>query len=100
MRLAADLAELLGNTRASLASGMTTPASYNCAYNLCNPQQFLEDSLLHSHERAAQLLPGGTISMELQTAGEQTVAQITVHWAARGSTVARYRTQTMLLPEP
>jgi hypothetical protein len=99
IRLAADLAELLGNTRTSLVSGTPTPANHNCAYSICSPQQFLEHNLQYWHERAAQLLPGGSVSFELQTAGEQTFAQITVHWTPRESAVASHRTQTTLLPD-
>ena len=100
IRLAADLAELLGNTHASLASGTPTPAAHNCAYSICSPQQFLEHNLQYWHERAAQLLPGGSVSIGLQTAGEQTLAQIIVRWTPRGSTVISHRTQTTLLADP
>jgi hypothetical protein len=100
MRLAADLAELLGNTHASTVSDAPTPANHDCEHSICNPQQFLEHNLQYWNARAAQNLPGGNISVGLQTAGEHTLAQITVRWTLRGSTVASHPAQTRLLPDP
>jgi hypothetical protein len=101
IRLAADVAELLGNTHAATVSGATTPANHDCERSICNSQQFLEHNLQYWHARAAQNLPGGNISVGLQTAGEDTLAQITVRWTLRGSNnVASHLTQTPLLPDP
>ncbi len=98
VRLGADLAELLGNTRATLASHVTTPANHGCERSICNPQQFLEHSLHSWHERTTQLLPGGHGNVELQTTGDQTIAHINVQWVPRGSRTAHYQTQVALLP--
>jgi hypothetical protein len=100
IRLTADLAELLGNTRASIASGAPTPANHDCEHNICSPQQFLEHNLQYWHARAAQLLPDGSVDVELQTTDEHTRAQIIVRWTQRGSTGASHLTQTALLPDP
>jgi len=101
IRLAADVAELLGNTHAATVSGATTPANHDCERSICNSQHFLEHNLQYWHARAAQNLPGGNMSVGLQTAGEDTLAQITVRWTLRGSNnVASHLTQTTLLPDP
>ena len=100
VRLAADLAELLSNTSASLASAISTPASHDCENSICSPQQFLEHNLHYWDARAAQLMPDGSIGFELVTAAGHARALITVHWSPRGSTAASYHTQTTLLPDP
>ena len=99
IRLAADLTALLSNTRASLASSTSTPDNHNCEYSICSPQQFLEHSLHYWNLRATQLLPDGSIGLELQTSGQQTLALITVRWTPRGSLATSHRTQTILLPD-
>lgn len=99
VRLGADLAELLGNTRATLAPHVLTPADHACERNVCTPQQFLEHSLHGWHLRVSQTLPGGRGNVELQTTGEQTSADITVQWMNRGSRTAHYLTRAALRPD-
>jgi Tfp pilus assembly protein PilV len=99
VRLGADLAELLSHTSVAYAAHVTSPANHGCERSICNPQQFVEHSLQMWHARATQLLPDGRGSVELQTAGDQTIAHITLLWTPRGAQSVRHHTQATLLPD-
>lgn len=98
VRLAADLAELLGHADAKLAASLTTPAKHDCVSSICNPDQFLEDSARHWQERIDQFLPEGSGEVELLMSDGRAVAQITVRWQQSRSETAMHRMQVALLP--